>query len=401
MSMPLERIRVLEMGAYVVGPATIMILSDFGAEVIKVEPPDGDPHRRVLESGIVPSADFNYLFEAFNRNKKSVVVDAKTEQGKEIIYKLVERSDVFLSNYRPAAIEKLSIDYESLSRINPRLVYAQISGYGSRGPGKDWPAFDETAFWSRSGIMGILGEPDMPPPPLHGAIGDLTTSLGVFGSIMLALYHRERTGIGQKLDSSLLGSGAWVVGWDLQVSLYTGRDVPRNSRKKSANPLYNTYKTKDGRWIQFSMGDTDRYWPLLCGVLNRGDLLNDLRFDSHEKRCQNSELLISILDEIIATKTLAEVKDRFYEEGLVWAPAQTMLEVTDDPQLVANGHIIEYDHPKKRRFRSIDSPIKLGGCPNKIRQGAPELGQDTDAVLLELGYTSGQIQELRRQQVIF
>jgi len=400
MSMLLEGIKVLEMAAYVVAPATGVILSDFGAEVVKVEPPEGDPHREVLQTGIAPAADFNYLFESFNRNKKSVAINAKTDQGKEIIYKLAAQSDIFISNYRPAAIEKLSIDYATMSRINPRLIYAHITGYGPQGPGKDWPAFDETAFWARSGIMSLLGEPDTPPPSLHGAIGDLTTSLGVFGSIMLALYHRERTGQGQKIDSSLLGVGAWVVGWDLQASLYTGQDVPRQSRKKRANPLHNTYMTKDGRWVQFSMAQTERYWPIICRALDREDLLSDDRFCSHEKRCQNSELVISILDEVMATKTLSEVKDRFYEEGMVWAPAQTLTEMADDPQLTANGVLIEYDHPTVGRFRGIDSPIKLNGCPDKVKGPAPGLGQHTEEVLLKLGYVADQIQELKRQKVI-
>ena len=401
MSMPLEGIKVLEMSAYVVGPATSVILGDLGAEVVKVEPPDGgDPFREILKTGIAPPADFNYLYEFFNRNKKSITVDAKTDRGKEIIYKLVEGSDIFISNYRPSAIEKLAIDYETLSRINPKLIYAHITGYGPKGPGRDWPAFDETAFWARSGIMGILGEPDIPCCPPRGAIGDLTTALGVFGSIMLALYHRERTGVGQKVDSFLLSSGAWVVGWDLQTSLYTGHDVLRQSRKNRANPLHNTYLTKDGRWMQFSMAQTERYWPILCRALDREDLLGDSRFSSHEKRCQNSELLISIIDGIMATKNLDEVKGRFYEEGLVWAPAQTLTEVINDPQLVANEVFIEYDHPSVGRFRGIDSPIKLSRCTNKAKAPAPELGQHTEEVLLELGYAPNQIEELKRQKVI-
>jgi len=399
-SMLLEGIKVVEMSAYVVAPATGVILGDFGAEVVKVEPPQGDPHRAVMQTGIVPPADFNYLFEAFNRNKKSVAINAKSEPGREVIYKLVEQSDIFISNYRPAAIEKLSIGYPTLSRINPKLIYVHITGYGAKGPGKDWPAFDETAFWARSGIMAILGEPDSPCPSLHGAIGDLTTSLGVFGSIMLALYHRERTGQGQKIDASLLASGAWVAGWDLQASLYNGQDVLRQSRKKRANPMHNIYRTKDGRWLQFSMAQTERYWPVLCRALDREDLLHDDRFSSHEKRCQNSEVVISILDEIIATKTLAEVEDRFYAEGMVWAPAQTMTEVTNDPQLAANEVLIEYDHPTLGRFRGIDSPIRLSGCTDKVKSAAPELGQHTEEVMRALGYAPGQIEELRKQQAI-
>lgn len=353
-----------------------------------------------MQTEFVLPADFNYLYEFFNRNKKSVAVDAKTGKGKEIIYKLVERSDIFITNYRPAALEKLSIDYETLSRLNPKLIYAHITGYGPRGPGRDWPAFDETAFWARSGIMGIMGEPDTPCPPLHGAIGDLTTALSVFSGIMLALYQRERTGIGQKVDSSLLSSGAWVVGWDLQASLYTGQDIPRQSRKNQADPLHNTYLTKDRRWIQFSMTEKDRYWPLLCRALDREDLLNDPRFSSHEKRRQNSELLISILDEIMAAKTLDEVKDRFYDAGLLWAPAQTLTEVINDPQLIDNEVLIEYEHPGIGRFRGIDSPIKLSGYANKVRGPAPELGRHTEEVLLELGYVPHQIQELREQKAI-
>ena len=400
--MALSGIRVLELGVWAAAPSAAAILGDWGAEVIKIENPDGgDPCRGILRSGgVFLGADFNQHWELLNRNKRSLAVDITKDKGREIVHRIVGSTDVFISNLRAGTLARLGYDYGTLSDINPRLIYCSITGYGLAGPGKDWPAMDETAYWASSGIMSILGEPDSPPPMLHGAIGDLTTGMFAAGGIALALYHRERTGKGQMVDLSLLSSAAWTVAFDLQTALYYNYDSPRESRKDKINPLFNSYETKDKRWIMLAMPQSDLYWPRFCQAVGRPDLKADPRFSTHERRQENSKLLISILDEIMATKTLAELTERFHDFDLVWSPVQTLTEVADDPNMVRNRYVVEYIHPSRGKVRGISSPIKLSETPASIRYSAPELGQHTEEILLEFGYNWDQINRLRDDKVI-
>jgi len=400
--MALSGIKVLELGVWAAAPSAAAILGDWGAEVIKIENPDGgDPCRGILRSGgVFLGADFNQHWELLNRNKRSLAVDITKDKGREIVHRIVGSTDVFISNLRAGTLARLGYDYGTLSNINPRLIYCSITGYGLAGPGKDWPAMDETAYWASSGIMSILGEPDSPPPMLHGAIGDLTTGMFAAGGIALALYHRERTGKGQMVDLSLLSSAAWTVAFDLQTALYYNYDSPRESRKDKINPLFNSYETKDKRWIMLAMPQSDLYWSRFCQAIGRPDLEADPRFSTHERRQENSKLLISILDEIMATKTLAELTERFRDFDLVWSPVQTLTEVADDPNMVRNKYIVEYIHPSRGKVRGISSPIKLSETPASIRHSAPELGQHTEEILLEFGYNWDQINRLRDDKVI-
>jgi len=386
MNMPLEGIKVVDLTTWIVGPVASTILGECGAEVIKVENTEGGDTLRGLQSSGVNVGNVKHFWELCNRNKRGIAINLKSGAGRKIIYQLLEKADVFVSNLRPASLERLALDYDSVSRLNPQIIYAHASGYGPKGPDRDKPAFDEVAFWARSGIMSILGEPGTPPPPLRGAMGDLPTAALLAGNIMLALFVRERTGIGQQVTVSLLSAGMWVTGWDIQSALSTGQDIPRVSRKTIANPLYNTYQTKDEKWVQFQMVQTERYWSPLCRALGREDLENDPRFDSHEKRCQNSTLVISILDEILATKTREDWAERFDQSELIWAPVATIAEVIRDPQVLENKYVIDFDHPVLGQLKLPAIPFQLSKTPLKPRSPAPELGQHTEEVLLELGY---------------
>lgn len=398
--MALSGIKVVEVSTWAAGPSCGMWLAENGADVVRVEPIEGDPVRGMMQSGVVPVTDLNWLWEMWNRSKKGIAVNLGQEAGQEIVHKLVAQADVFLANLRPGTLKRARLDYETLNQLNPRLIYANITGYGPKGPGADWPSFDEIGFWARSGIMAVLGEPNTPLVPLRGAMGDHTTGMFTLGGIALALYVRERTGRGQRVDVSLVGSGTWVAGCDVQGALIYDQDMPRFSRKTIGNPLYNHYECKDGKWVQFQMLQTDRYWSGVCKALGREDLEHDPRFDSHQKRVENNVELIAILDEVLATKSKDEWAPRFNENGLVWGPAQTPMEVTQDPCVLENKYIVEYEHFSGRKVRGITCPIQLSQNPTRAPRGAPEYSQHTEEVLLEMGYSWDDITKLKDSKVI-
>ena len=398
--MTLSGIKVIEVSNWIAAPSCGMLLAEFGADVVRVEPIDGGPVRGLLQTGFIPLTDFNWLWELLNRSKRGIAVDLNQEQGQDIIHGLVAQADIFLTNMRPGIARRARLDYEKLSQLNSRLIYACTTGYGPRGPGVDWPSFDEIAFWARSGIMSTLGAPDESLVPLRGAMGDFTASTSLLSGIALALYQRERTGAGQRVDVSLLGNGCYVAGVDLQAALSTGRENPRVSRKTAGNPLYNFYQCQDGKWVQLVMFQSDRYWAGLCRALGNADLEQHPRFDSHQKRTKNNEELITILGEAIAAKTRDEWAPLFGKNNLVWGPVQTMTEVIQDPCVLDNNYIVEYEHPAQGKIKGLGSPVQLGNSPAKTPSAAPEHSQHTEEVLLELGYNWDDIGRLKDKGVI-
>ncbi|MFC2041483.1 CaiB/BaiF CoA transferase family protein, partial [Chloroflexota bacterium] len=289
-----------------------------------------------------------------------------------------------------------------LAEINPRIIYAQATGFGIKGPHKDRMAFDNTSFWIRSGIMSTLGEPDAPPVPLRGGMGDLTTAVFLAGATITALFARDRFGFGQKVDISLMSSGMWVGGSDIQLrlALEEREENRKYSRKDATNPLRNTYQTKDKKWLYLHMVQTDRWWPAFCSAIEREDLEEDPRFDSHKKRVEHSKLIVSILDEVLATKTLAEWADRFEQYGLIWEPETRVSEVLADPQVSENNYVAMVENPSGNLIKLPSVPFQFNKTPIGPRRPAPQLGQHTEEVLLELGYDWGQISELKEQKVI-
>ena len=395
---PLKGVKVVELASWLMAPVASAILADCGAEVIKIENLAGDPMRGVTASGAFPFAEINYGLELGNRGKKSIAIDIKTQKGREILYKLVETADVFITNLRYPALQRAKVDYQSLSKVNPRLVYAWGSGYGQEGPNRDQAAFDELAFWARGGFMGVLGQPEGCPVPLHGAMGDLATGAIFVGAIMMALFHRERTGVGQEVTTSLYNCGIWINGFDIQIGLVTGQDVHQSSRLNPGNPLYNIYQAKDGKWLQFVFLESDRYWSTFCHAIGREELISE--FDSHEKRCQNSAKLVSIFDEVFASKTRKAWEQTFSQYDLPWAVAASVSDVIDDPQAKDNNYFVEIEHPTGKRMRIINTPYKFSKTPVGVRGAAPVLGQHTEEVLLEIGYTWEEMVELKEKGVI-
>jgi crotonobetainyl-CoA:carnitine CoA-transferase CaiB-like acyl-CoA transferase len=395
---PLSGLRVLEVANWLAAPAGCALLADFGAEVIKVEVPGGDPLRGFMaQVGI--DVPLNPAFEQCNRGKKGITLNLEPPEAREILYRLVKGADVVVTNLLPHRRQRYGLTYEELVEHRPDIVYVSLTGYGSEGPDRDRPGYDYAAFWARSGIMGLLGEPDDPPPPQRPGMGDNTSALVLAGSVAMALLARERTGQGQEVDISLHNTGIWVLANDVQAAL-VGVDLPRPSRRSFPNPLWNSYRSRDGRWLMLVMLVSDMYWPQFCRATGRDDLEKDPRFATFQARYLNREELIAILDDLFAQRTLDEWAQALDEQGCIWAPAQTVKEVISDPQSRARGAFIEIDHPTAGKIELVDTPIKFGKSRVGVRGPAPELGQHTEEVLLEAGYTWDDIVRVRDEGLI-
>ena len=397
---PLQGIKVVEMGVFVAGPAASAVLGDWGADVVKIEnPAGGDPIRALMALGLVPfEPEINPALELDNRNKRSVAVDVQKPEGRDVLLRLIRDADVFVSNIRGEALERLRLGYPDLQSVNPRLIYAGLSGYGNRGPDKNRAAFDYAAFWARSGAMASLGEPNRPPPTQRPAMGDHPAGLALAGAVSAALYHREKTGQGQEIHLSLFQSGLWMMASDIQTALLTGLGYVPTGRLVP-NPLWNHYQAKDEKWFHLVMLQADRYWAKFCEAIGEPELAADERYDGVVKRARHASELIAKFDRIFATKDRAEWAEIFDRYQFIWAPVQTVLEASRDAQALALEAFASVPHRSGQEIRVIKSPVEFSATPPSIRRGAPELGEHTEEVLLEHGYGWEQIAALREKGV--
>ncbi len=392
---PMDGVRVVEMGVWVAGPAAGGILADWGADVVKIEPPGvGDPGRlfATMLGGDLP---FNAPFEMDNRSKRSVVIDLSTPEGRALGLELVDGADVFVTNVRQAGLARIGFDPESLMARNPRLVYAAVTGFGLEGPDKDKAAYDIAGFWARSGIAHMLTQPGSHPPFQRGGMGDHNTGLAAAGAISAALFSRERTGKGQLVSTSLLREGVYTLSFDLATALRFGVGLQVADRTTMGNPCINNYRDKDGRWFWIVGLEGDRHWPPLCRVAGHPEWASDPRFATPKDRAENAAALIGLLDEVFATKSRDEWAEVFATEpDMWWAPVQDLEEVMADEQVRADGGFCEVpDGGATSLFPA--SPVDFHGTPWAPRWMAPEHGQHTEEVLRELGRDDAAITELR------
>ena len=388
----LEGIRVLEVAQWWFVPSAGAILSDWGAEVIKVEHPEtGDPQRGLVTSGLVPKGGFNFMWEQPNRGKKSVGIDIRTPGGKELLYKLAEKSDIFLTSFLPEARQKLEIDVEHIRKINPDIIYARGSGQGVRGPDAERGGYDGASYWARGGIaMALTGAGhDGPPVMQRPAFGDSIGGLTIAGGIAAALFKRERTGKPSVVDISLLGTAMWNISADVTMAkalaaIGLDKGMPKMDRKMTPNPIVNAYQTQDKRWLMLIMLQSDRNWPDLCRHLDREDLIEDPRFATSELRAENKGECVDVLDEIFGSRTLEEWKTALATTDGVWAPIQNPGELYEDPQVLANGYLPEVTLGNGETCQLVNNPVQFDEQVAALSH-APEHGQDTESVLLDLG----------------
>ena len=402
--MALEGIRVIDWTIMQMGPFCSSLLGDLGADVIKVEHRvTGDPARglkRVRGGSTLLADGRNAYFETNNRNKKGLTVDLTKKEGKEILHRLVEKSDVFVQNFRLGVAERLGLDYNSLSQYNPQLVYASTSGYGLKGPDSQKPAWNMMGL-ARSGIMTAVSTSDEDPVEIFGGIADQLGAMSLAYGILAALVARERNGFGQEVDASLLGSMIALQGLPIGMHLLTnlGLDVP--PRKQTPNPLSNHYRCLDGRWIELTILQSDRHWPDFCRALGIERLQEDPRFENMDTRAEHSPELIAILDEVFGTRTYEQWAHALQGNGdIAFTRIQDRSELASDPQVIANEYITSYDHPALGKIKMVGQTVKLSKTPGTIRLPAPEMGQHTEEILLELGYSWADIENLKDKDVI-
>lgn len=398
----LDGIRVIDLTVWFQGPVAAQHLADFGAEVIKVERPQGgDLGRGVRTIKAVPVGDWNQYFLVINRNKKSMAVDMNTEPGREIMRRLIESADVFLSNLSDGTLAKWGLTYERLSAINPRLVYAIASGYGKYGTNTK-PSFDMTVQ-ALTGLMTRQGEPGQPPIYLGMGSGDAIGGLMCALGVLMALHARERTGRGQEVNASLYGAQLFMAAPTLQAYLATGseRFSRQQSRKSAPNPLWNTYPTSDV-WVYLCLEDNEDNWRRFCQSLDDDALASDARFDSTEKRREHALLLIELLDERLQQRSASEWVERWRRLDIPCAPIDNLAGLAQDQQAWENDYLVEtYCEDVQRDVVVRGLPVGLSKAPGSVRTLGPELGQHTEEILVEtLGYTWEQVGELKAQGAI-
>lgn len=404
MAMPLDGIRVIDWTIWQQGPVATAMLADLGAEVIKLEEREGgDPGRGILRMNGVDLSDRpNFYFEANNRGKKSVALDLKQPEGREIVHALVARADVFVQNFRKGVAARLGLDYATLRQVNPKLIYASATGYGPEGEESTEPSFDHLGL-ARSGVMLAAGEPGMPPLAIAGGVADQMGAIMLAYGVLAALLARERYGVGQEVDASHLGSMTFLQGLSVSSRLMMGLAMQRTSRARAFNPLWNHYRCADDKWLALAMLQPDRYWADFCDAVGRPELAADPRFADLRVRAKNAEACVALLDEIFAARSRADWIDalRRHRGDFIFTVVNSVDDLVADPQVLANGYVQELAHPQFGATRVVGLPVRLSETPGRVRAPAPEFGQHTEEVLLDLlGWDWDRITALREKQVI-
>src|SRR4249920_1147750 len=391
-------LKVVDLASFIAGPAAAAILSDFGADVIKVEPPKGDIWRLANKIPPQPISEDAYPWHLTNRNKRGMAVDLKSPRAPEILERLVKWADVLIVNTPHLARKKLHLEYDDVVQWNPRLIYADLTGFGEKGPDANLPGFDVTAYWARSSLLSQTRDAGAPPTwPVAGS-GDHATAVGLFSAIVMGLYRRERTGKGSYVTTSLLAEGVWAAGVTIQGALCEAKLFGLHDRKSPPNPTMNVYQSADNNW--FLLLVTPDKLAVLANGIGRSDLLTDTRFNDPAKLVANSAQLTAILDEVFASQPMAHWREVFDTAHITFGDVKGPSEVIEDPQLRENGIVVPLEGAGGKLTSTISSPMQVHGVTKEPAKRAPELGEHNDEVLKQLGFSGAEIDALRTSGAI-
>src|SRR2546426_3066205 len=386
-------LKVVDLASFIAGPGAAVILSDFGADVIKVEPPAGDLWRFGYKIPPQPRAKDNYPWHLNNRNKRGLALDLKSPAAGEILERLVKWADVLIVNTPHPARKKLKLEYDDVAQWNPRLIYADLTGYGEKGPDADVPGFDLTAYWARSGLLSMTRDAGSPPTwPVAGS-GDNATAVAIYSAIVTALYRRERTGKGSHVTTSLLAEGIWAASVSIQGALSGAKFHGLHDRKNPANAALNVYQAADGTW--FVLLVTSDKLAAVAKAIGRPDLLTDPRFADPAKLMANMPLLTAILDEVFGSQPMAHWYEVFSGVHVTFGAVRGPEEVINDPQLRSNDIVVPLEGAGGKLTSTISSPIQVHGVVKKSATRAPDIGEHNAEILQELGFNAIEIDGLR------
>jgi crotonobetainyl-CoA:carnitine CoA-transferase CaiB-like acyl-CoA transferase len=389
----LEGIRVIDAASFIAGPVATTVMADFGADVIKVEPPGGDTYR-IRNTGYPPSA-YNFPWIVDNRTKRAIAIDLRTGDGQRVLHRLVRDADVFVTNLPLDARPRLRVGWEDLAPLNPRLIYASVTAYGESGDEAARPGFDSTALWARTALMDLMRpSPESPPTRSLPGMGDHPTGMSLFGAIMAALYQRERTGRGTSVATSLMANGLWWNAIQVQGILCGARTTVRPPREESVSALANLYRCRDGRWFLLSLTADERRWEPLARALGRADLLADPRFATPATRREHARALIAILDEVFGKRDWPEWRVVLESTGAAFGVVGTLDDIAGDAQMRASGALVPIDDPRAGAALTVNSPIAIEGQEKVPPRMAPAIGEHTVAVLREAGFDATEIDRL-------
>jgi crotonobetainyl-CoA:carnitine CoA-transferase CaiB-like acyl-CoA transferase len=394
-----EGLKVLDCASFIAAPAAATVLSDFGAKVIKIEPPgSGDPYRNLPNLPGYPRSEHNFAWLLEARNKRSLALDLSKPEGQAVLHRLAAEADVFITNFPPAVRGRLGISYAELAPLNQRLIYASFTGYGEKGEEANKPGFDSNAYWARSGLMDMVrADTTTTPARSVAGMGDHPCAMALYGAIVTALYKRERTGKGSHVASNLMANGVWANGVMAQAKLCGAKFSERRPREHALNAVTNHYKCRDGRWIILSLLNEDRQWPALARCLGREDLIDDARYAAKADRHARSLELIKLFDEIFATQDLAEWRTRLDGNGLVFGVVGILDDIPTDRQMIDNDVLVPFEGDS---MLTVNSPIWVDGSQKTAPRRPPNVGEHSDEVLREAGYDAAAIRQLRNSGAV-
>ncbi len=389
----LKGLKVIDYATYVAAPGCAGILADWGADVIKVEPPGGDPIRLFFASLGVED-DPNPVFDMDNRGKRGIVLDTAQDGGRDALLRLIADADVFITNVRPGGLKRAGLDHDTLLAKHPRLIYATLTGYGLQGPDADRPGMDSAAFWARSGLAAMFRPKGGDPVALRTAFGDHVASMGMAAGVLAALYERNATGKGRLVEASLLRAAHYAAGSDFAIQHTRGRIASNRQRNDVPNPLINYFRTSDQHWITLltRLGEAD--WPKLARALNITHLVDDPRFAKARNRRENGATLVPLLDEAFGARTYDDISAALDAEGMIWAPMLTAAESIVDPQAIAAGCVVQTPTRDGGSFSAPAAPIRFPGADDGPKGHPPAVGEHTRVVLREAGYSEAEIDAL-------